>query len=152
MKLLNIIFILFFINFLYADSVEKLLVYESPACGCCVFWSDYMSKSGFDVEEIKTNDILSIKSKYGIKSEYMSCHTAVIDGYIIEGHVPYTEVEKLLKEKPQNVIGISVPGMPQGSPGMEQGMEDDVYDVLILYKDGSSQVYATYRGKEKISN
>ncbi len=149
MKLLNIIFILLFANILYADSNKELIIYESPTCGCCAFWGDYMSKNGFDVKEVKTNDILNIKSKYGIRPEYMSCHTAVIGDYIIEGHVPYGEVERLLAEKPQNAIGISTPGMPQGSPGMEQGMEDEIYDVLILYKDGTSEVYATYKGKTK---
>lgn len=151
MRLFNIVFVLLFSGALYANTDKNMTIYESPSCGCCVFWSDYMSKNGFNIKEVKTNDVLHIKSQYGIKPEYMSCHTAVVDGYIIEGHVPYQEVERLLSEKPKNVIGISTPGMPQGSPGMEQGMEDDVYDVLILYKDGTSKVYATYRGKEKIS-
>lgn len=151
MKLLNIIFVLIFVNGLYAASNKNITIYESPTCGCCAFWADYMSKNGFDVKEVKTNDMLNIKSKYNIKPEYMSCHTAVINDYIIEGHVPYQEVDRLLEEQPKDVIGLSAPGMPQGSPGMEQGMEDDIYDVLLLYKDGTSEVYATYKGKEKIS-
>lgn len=162
MKILNIIGILLVTSsFLMAkDSTsstsqvgqtKKMKVYESPTCGCCGIWSEYMSKNGFEVEEIKTLDFMKIKEQYNIKPELMSCHTAVVDGYIIEGHTPYDEVKRLLEEKPKDVIGLSTPGMPQGSPGMEQGMKDDIYDVILLYKDGTSKVYATYRGKTKIS-
>lgn len=153
MRVMLFIFSLFFgsmMLFAHDDGYE-ISVYESPSCGCCKLWSNYMSKNGFEVKEIKTGDLMSIKSKYGIKDEYMSCHTAIVDGYVVEGHVPYQEVLRLLSEKPDGVIGISTPGMPLGSPGMEQGNVNEVYDVLLLRKDGSTEVYATYKGKEKTS-
>lgn len=127
-----------------------LEIYESPTCGCCKLWGEYMSKNGFEVKEIKTNELLKIKEQYQIKQDFMSCHTGVIDGYVIEGHIPHEQVQRLLSEKPKDVIGITTPGMPQGSPGMEQGMPDDTYNVILLYKDGSSKIYATYKGHTKI--
>ncbi|RDU64977.1 CopG family transcriptional regulator [Helicobacter didelphidarum] len=137
----------------YAKSnpaIQVLKIYESPTCGCCGHWAKYMSENGFKIEEIKTNDFMKIKTQYNIKEPYRSCHTAVINGYAIEGHVPYNEVKKLLSEKPKDVIGIAVAGMPQGSPGMEQGFPDDTYDVMMLMNDGTSKVVATYKGKTKI--
>ena len=130
--------------------VKSLDIYESPTCGCCGKWSEYMAQNGFQTKEIKTNAFMDIKNQKGIKPEFMSCHTGVVGEYAIEGHVPHEQVERLLKEAPKDAIGISVPGMPQGSPGMEQGYPDDTYDVLLLKKDGTSRVYATYKGKTKL--
>lgn len=128
-----------------------LEVYESPSCGCCGLWSEYMAQHGFEVKEIKTNDLLKIKQKYNIKEEFMSCHTAIVNGYIIEGHVPHEQVQRLLKENPKDVIGITVPGMPQGSPGMEQNRPDDTYKVMLLSKENGLAIpYAVYKGKTKI--
>lgn len=109
-----------------------------------------MSQNGLEIKEIKTDELFKIKLQYGIKQEFMSCHTGIIDGYVVEGHIPFEQVQRLLAEKPKDVIGIATPGMPQGSPGMEQGNPDDTYDVLLLYKDGSSKVYATYKGHTKV--
>lgn len=153
MKKIIAIFValLFASSLVMANENKKVLkVYESPTCGCCGFWVKYMADNGLEVEEIKTNDFMKIKEQYKIGDNFMSCHTAIIDGYAIEGHVPYDEVKKLLESKPKGVIGISVPGMPQGSPGMEQGYEDEIYDVVMMKEDGTGEVIATYKGKMKI--
>ena len=95
------------------DTKEKLVVYQSPTCGCCSGWVTNMEQNGFNVESIKTNDMYSAKVKAGIDVTLQSCHTGFIDGYFIEGHVPHDAVTKLLTEKP-NIKGITVPGMPAG--------------------------------------
>ncbi|MCF7982005.1 MAG: hypothetical protein K9K86_08470 [Pseudomonadales bacterium] len=87
------------------------------------------------------SNVSAIKAKYGIEPRYRSCHTAVVDGYVFEGHIPAHVIRQFLTEKPQNVIGLSVPGMSAGSPGMEVGDRHDSYDVLLLKQDGSTQVY-----------
>lgn len=125
----------------YALESKKMTVYKSPFCGCCTSWTDIMKKKGFDIIVIKTNKMNDIKKKVGVKSKFASCHTAIIDGYFIEGHVNYSSIKKLLKEKPKNVVGISVPGMPLGSPGMEQNNIKHKYNVISIKKDGSSSIY-----------
>ncbi|RDU56529.1 DUF411 domain-containing protein [Helicobacter sp. MIT 99-5507] len=124
---------------------KKLEVYESPTCGCCDLWVKYMKDQGYEVYVHKTNDFMKIKEDFNIKSEYQSCHTGVIDGYAIEGHVPNDAVKWLLENKPKDVIGISAPGMPQGSPGMEQGYEEE-YPVILMLKDGGYKLYGYYKG------
>ena len=100
-----------------------------------------MKKKGFDITVMKTNEMNDIKKKVGVKSKFSSCHTAIIDGYFIEGHVDYSAIKKLLKEKPKNVVGIAVPGMPLGSPGMEQNNIKHKYNVISIKKDGSTSIY-----------
>ncbi|PAF53278.1 hypothetical protein BKH42_07015 [Helicobacter sp. 13S00482-2] len=133
------------------DSKTIMRVYESPNCGCCKDWANYIRQNGIEVEEIKNSDIYAIMAKYKIHSEFISCHSAIINGYVLQGHIPYEEIKRLLKEKPKDAIGLFVPGMPQGSPGMEQGYDSDIYDVMLLKDDGSYITYATYRGRNKIS-
>ncbi|WP_034550279.1 DUF411 domain-containing protein [Helicobacter fennelliae] len=133
---------------LYAnDTLIKL--YESPTCGCCKLWAKYMQKNGYTLEIHESNDFYTIKDKLGIKPEYQSCHTALIQGYAIEGHVPSSVVAWLVQNKPKDVIGVSAPMMPQGSPGMEQGYEE-TYPVLILKKDGSAEVYGYFKGENLV--
>ncbi len=112
---------------------EKLVVYKSPSCGCCVGWISYMKKSDFDVEAVNTKDLQSIKGKYQIPYSLQSCHTAVIGDYFIEGHVPIEAINKLLEEKP-DIDGIALPEMPAGSPGMP-GIKSGEF-VIYSLKDG----------------
>ncbi|MBK1971095.1 DUF411 domain-containing protein [Campylobacter sp. 2018MI35] len=132
-------------------ATKTIEVYESPTCGCCDLWVSYMKKKGYEVNVHKTNDFLKIKENYKINPYYQSCHTGVIDGYAIEGHVPEDAISWLLTNKPKDVIGISAPGMPQGSPGMEQGYEEE-YPVILMYKDGSYKIFAYYKGEKIVKN
>ncbi|MEE3319911.1 MAG: DUF411 domain-containing protein [Pseudomonadota bacterium] len=117
-------------------STDKVLeVYKSPTCGCCGDWVDHMKENGYTVEVHDTDNMQAIKEKAGILPGGGSCHTAFIDGYVIEGHVPASDVDRLLAERPQGK-GLTVPGMPVGSPGMEMGDRVDTYDVLLFDEDG----------------
>ena len=119
-----------------------LKVYKSPSCGCCGAWVDHMRSAGFRVEVADITDLSPIKNKLGVFPELWSCHSAVIDGYVIEGHVPAREVIRLLRDRPK-AIGLAVPGMPIGSPGMEQGSRRDPFQV-ILFSSTRRSVFATY--------
>ncbi|MGQ0579400.1 MAG: DUF411 domain-containing protein [Betaproteobacteria bacterium] len=94
-----------------------ITVYKSPSCGCCVKWVEYLQKEGFEVKVINRDDLTSIKQREGVPAAMSSCHTALVDGYVIEGHVPAQAIRKLLKERP-DTRGLAVPGMPSNSPGM----------------------------------
>lgn len=120
-------------------------VWKSPSCGCCGGWVKHMQQSGFTV---KTNDteyelLTKIKRQAGLGEDLQSCHTAKVGGYIIEGHVPAQDVTRLLAEKP-DAIGLAAPGMPLGSPGMDYGPDKEPYDVLLVKKDGSTEVFAKH--------
>jgi len=134
----------------YAE--EKLVetleieVYRSPSCGCCSKWLAHLKENQFDVKDYLTNDVQAIKDKYGVPQNMASCHTAIINGYVVEGHVPAADIRKLLKLKPA-VIGISVPGMPVGTPGMEMGGRKDAYKVISFDKNENYQVFSSYKGK-----
>jgi hypothetical protein len=119
-----------------------LKVYKSPSCGCCGAWVDHMRSAGFRVVVTDISDLRPIKDKFGVFSELRSCHSAVIDGYVIEGHVPAREVIRLLRDRPK-AIGLAVPGMPVGSPGMEQGSRRDPFKV-ILFSLTRRSVFAAY--------
>lgn len=121
----------------------EITVYKTPTCGCCNKWVDYLEDNGYQVKTQDMADLRFVKSMSGVRPSYASCHTAVIDGYVVEGHVPVGDIERLLKERP-DIIGISVPGMPIGSPGMEQGDRRDNYQVVTLEKDGSAKVFAQH--------
>ena len=133
------------------ESLEKdlsLIVHKTATCGCCKKWMKHLDNLGFETSPEDHQNLLPIKEKYGIKPEYGSCHTAVSkDGYVFEGHVPGEYISQFLAENNPNAIGLSVPGMPMGSPGMEVGDKFTPYDVLILYKDGTSEIYAEVRKK-----
>lgn len=120
----------------------SIMVYKTPTCGCCKKWVTHLEKAGFTVETTDLDDLSSIKEQFSVPQNLRSCHTAVVDGYVVEGHVPADVVEKMLTEEPE-IAGISVPGMPIGSPGMEvEGRPADHYKVVAFLKDGRSKVYA----------
>ncbi len=124
------------------SNAKTVVVYKSASCGCCGDWVAHMKQAGYTVEVRNMDDMNAVKAKYGIKPQFAACHTALVDGYIIEGHVPAEQVERLLAERPA-VLGISVPGMPLGSPGMEMGNPSDYadYDVLAFDGKGRSSVF-----------
>lgn len=119
-----------------------ITVYKSPTCGCCGNWIEIMEKRGHKVVAKNTEKLEVIKSMARVDEPLQSCHTAMVDGYFVEGHVPPEDVERMLKEKPE-ARGLAVPGMPSGSPGMEGGPADK-YDVLLVGKDGSTSVYSSH--------
>lgn len=124
--------------------LPPVIVYKSPACGCCLAWADHMRSSGFPVEVHDVQDLSPIKAEAGVPAGLGSCHTARIAGYFLEGHVPADDVKQLLVRKPR-ARGLIVPGMVPGSPGMEQGDERQPFDVLLLAEDGSTTVF-THHG------
>ncbi|SHK47466.1 DUF411 domain-containing protein [Rhodothermus profundi] len=126
-----------------AIAQPTLTVFKSPTCGCCSDWVTHMQNAGFKVRVEDVQDMATIKARFRVPYQLQSCHTALIEGYVIEGHVPARDVQRLLQEKPA-VAGLAVPGMPVGSPGMEQGDRRDPYDVLTFTTDGQTQVYARY--------
>jgi hypothetical protein len=125
---------------------DELLVYRSSSCTCCGKWVEHVQKQGFKVKDIVTDSLQLIKDKYGVTSELASCHTAIINGYVIEGHVPAEDITELLKTK-SKVAGIAVPGMVNGSPGMEMGAKSDPYKVVSFDKKHNQQVFNSYPGK-----
>ncbi|GMQ87891.1 MAG: DUF411 domain-containing protein [Gammaproteobacteria bacterium] len=123
-------------------ALESIIVYKSPTCGCCSKWVRHLQDNGFEVDAINRNDMGSVKSQAGVPRRLASCHTASIGGYVIEGHVPAADIKRLLQERPA-VAGLTVPGMPMGSPGME-GPRQDKYKVLTFDKAGNSTVFSRY--------
>lgn len=117
-------------------------VFASPSCGCCQAWSDYMASEGFRVRVHHSEDLAAIKLANGVPGELQSCHTALVDGLVIEGHVPADLVKKLLRDRPSGVRGLAVPGMPMGSPGMEGPMKES-YTVQAFDSAGHSTPYAS---------
>jgi len=131
-----------------ADTETKtmLLTHKTPTCGCCKEWVRHAKNNGFEVHTQDHQNLEDIKKMYAIKPEYRSCHTTVsTNGYIFEGHIPLKYITQFLSEDHPNAIGLSVPGMPLGSPGMEYDDRFTPYNVLILYKDGSNKVFAEVR-------
>ena len=120
-------------------------VVKSPTCGCCGAWEDHLRAEGFTVESqaIPDEELWALKARVGLTDETTSCHTGMIDGYIVEGHVPAADIRRLLEERPK-AIGIAVPGMPIGSPGMEMGDEVEPYDTLLILPDGSTEVFESH--------
>lgn len=120
-------------------------LYKSPTCGCCTEWAEIMKDKGYHVNVHHSRDWSSVKQKFAMPSQLMSCHTAVIDGYMIEGHVPEADVAKLLKERPDDISGLSAPGMPQYSPGMAApGQEYKDFNVVAFDKEGNISLYNNY--------
>ena len=120
--------------------LPPVLVYKTPTCGCCNGWVAHLEGAGFTVDARNVTDIMSVKRDGGVPVAMSSCHTALIDGYVVEGHVPVEQIKRLLAERP-DVAGIAVPGMPVGSPGMEGG-NPQPYRVLAFGHDGSASVFA----------
>ena len=139
----TILFLALITSSVFAMEGKTMTVYKSPSCGCCSDWIDIMKTKGFKIDVIETNEVNNIKQKAGLQAGQTSCHTAFVDGYVIEGHVDYSAIKKMLVEKP-NILGITVPGMPIGSPGMEQGNTKQAYNILYVNKDGSTGVYEAH--------
>jgi len=128
------------VSALRPDSAGKLVIYKTPTCGCCGKWVTHVQQAGFVTEVHDLDNVGPIKAKYGVPAELSSCHTCLIDNYVIEGHVPADVITKLLKEKPA-VVGIAAPGMPVGSPGMEVGGRKDPYEIVTFDRKGKTTVF-----------
>ncbi|MBS99530.1 MAG: metal-binding protein [Oceanospirillaceae bacterium] len=132
-----------------ADIVE-LDVYKSPTCGCCTSWIEHADKHGFASTVHHPDDLNAVKDQYGVAARLRSCHTAVSEaGYVFEGHVPAKLVTQFLNNPPAGAIGLSVPGMPAGSPGMEMGDRFDPYPVVLMNKDGTFSLYQEIKQQEE---
>jgi len=131
-----------------AQSIDDITlnVYKEETCGCCVGWINHMDERGFDSTVFHPKDINAVKEELGILPKWQSCHTAVSkEGYLFEGHIPAKYVSQFLASPPANALGLAAPGMPMGSPGMEIGDSFNSYDVILMKKDGTSEVYATVK-------
>lgn len=121
----------------------EMTVHRSPTCGCCGKWIEHMEKQGFVVKDIKEGDMDAIKRRVGLPEALESCHTAEVGGYVIEGHVPAADVKKILRTRPK-LLGLSAPGMPAGSPGMEMGGKKDRFAVIAFDKQGNADKFSEY--------
>jgi hypothetical protein len=126
-------------------AASPIAVWKSATCKCCGNWVKHLEANGFAVEVNAADPgaLAALKRQAGLSDKLASCHTAKIDGYVIEGHVPAPDIKRLVAERP-DAIGLTVPGMPIGSPGMEQGAETEPYDVLLVKKDGTTEVFAQH--------
>ncbi len=124
-------------------ALPDVTVYRSPDCRCCGGWIHHLKAQGFEVKDFLTPEIEGVKQKYNVPDHLTSCHTAIVDGYVIEGHVPATDIKRLLQEKP-NFLGLSVPQMPMGTPGMEIGNHKDPFTVLSFDRKGRPAVFNDY--------
>lgn len=131
-----------------APAAEKpidIVVYRSPSCGCCGKWLEHMKQNNFNVQDNVTENMQAIKEKYGVSKEMASCHTALVDGYVVEGHVPAADIRELLRTKPK-VTGIAVPGMVSGTPGMEMGGRKEPYQVMSFDAENHYQIFKNHAG------
>jgi hypothetical protein len=125
----------------HAEEARKVTLYKNPQCSCCEGYAAYLRDNGFEVDVKPTNDLSEISSKAGVPADLQGCHTTFIDGYVIDGHVPVKTVNKLLTERP-DIAGVTLPGMPMGSPGMG-GAKSEPFTIYTLTKDGKAPtVYA----------
>ena len=125
-----------------AATAQTVTVYKTPSCGCCKLWVNHLRDAGFEIQAHDLGDVTPHKQRLGVPPRLASCHTAEVEGYAIEGHVPAEDVRRLLTTRP-DVAGLSVPGMPMGSPGMEFGPPQP-YDVIAFQRDGSMSVFASH--------
>ena len=128
---------------LASADLPTVTVFKSPSCNCCAEWVTHMREQGFPVEIQSRFNVKPVKRKVGVPSSLAACHTAVVNNYVVEGHVPAKDVKQLLRENPK-VRGLSVPGMPVGSPGMERGNRVEPYKVLTFTPAGDTTVFARY--------
>jgi hypothetical protein len=126
-----------------AADLPEAVVYKSPYCGCCGDWVAHLRANGFAVKTVETVNLDPVRARYRVPASLASCHTALIGGYVVEGHVPASAVKRLLAEKPP-VVGISVPGMPIGSPGME-GPNPEAFSAVVFDERGRTKVFESYR-------
>jgi hypothetical protein len=127
-----------------AEAPMKVVVHRSATCGCCKVWAERLRAARFSVEVIDEADMKPVKARLGVPAALASCHTAEVGGYVLEGHVPVSAIERLLIEKPK-ALGLAVPGMPMGSPGMDMGAEKEVYEVFLFDAGGQSS-YGKFEG------
>jgi hypothetical protein len=118
-------------------------VFKSATCGCCALWVEHLERNGFATRVTNVTNLPAIKRQHQVPGQLESCHTAIVGGYVVEGHVPAADIQRLLATKPA-IAGIAVPGMPVGSPGMEQGNRRDPYTVVSFTKDGKTATFASY--------
>jgi hypothetical protein len=131
-----------------AQSIDDITlnVYKEETCGCCVGWIAHMDEHGINSTVFHPTNIYTVKEELGVLPKWQSCHTAVSkEGYLFEGHIPAKYISQFLASPPANALGLAVPGMPMGSPGMEIGNRFNSYDVILMKKDGTSEVYATVK-------
>lgn len=121
-------------------SIKHATLYKNPSCGCCEEYAGYLRKSGYEVDVVPTHDLDRIKREYGVPEALAGCHTTLVGGYVVEGHVPLKTLNRLLAENP-GITGIALPGMPQGSPGMS-GQKGELFKIYEISKR-TQQVYAT---------
>lgn len=126
-----------------AAALPPVAVFKNPSCSCCGAWVDHLKAAGFSVRVSEVDDTAPVRRRHGLPDRYASCHTALVAGYVLEGHVPAADVKRLLALKPA-AVGLAVPGMPIGSPGMEQGPRVERYQVLLVDRAGQAQVFATH--------
>ena len=122
----------------------SITVYKDPSCGCCTKWVNHLRANGFAPEVHDRSDMEALKDSLGVPAALRSCHTAVVGTYVIEGHVPAADVMQLLATKPAKTVGVAVPGMPAGSPGMEMGGRVDRYDVIAFAPAGATRIFARH--------
>lgn len=126
-----------------AANAASMTVMKSLSCGCCSKWVEHVRAHGFQVKVVDVDDILAVKAKAGVPQKLASCHTTLVGGYVVEGHVPAADIKKLLAQKPR-ARGIAVAGMPAGSPGMEAGAFKQPYETILIKADGSTSVFARH--------
>lgn len=126
-----------------AAHAATMTVYKSPSCGCCAKWVEHVEKHGFTVKTIPTEDMLAVKKKHGVPATQLSCHTTIVGGYVVEGHVPVADIRRLLRQKPK-ARGIAVAGMPMGAPGMEHGDHHEPYSTMLIGKTGKLSLFAKH--------
>lgn len=127
-----------------SPTAQLVTVYKSPTCECCKKWVDHLRSSGFRVATVDQEDVTPVKQQYGVGEQVASCHTAVVGGYVVEGHVPAEDIKRLLLERPA-VAGIAAPGMPVGAPGMEMpGNPGERYDVVSFDRLGNTRIFASH--------
>ncbi|MBD1866252.1 DUF411 domain-containing protein [Oculatella sp. FACHB-28] len=126
-----------------SEAMPEIVVYRDPSCSCCGGWMEHLEAQGFQATNMPTPEVDALKQQYGIPDDLTSCHTAIIGGYVVEGHVPAEDIKRLLAERP-NVVGIAVPGMPVGTPGMESGDERESFSVFSFDEQGNTEVFNHY--------
>ncbi|MGB7518376.1 MAG: DUF411 domain-containing protein [Spirulinaceae cyanobacterium] len=127
------------------SGIAEMSVYRSPSCGCCGVWIDHAKKHGFKIEDIKTEEMKAVKKQHNVPAELASCHTTIIDGYVMEGHIPADDIKRFLAEKPDDLVGLAVPGMPIGTPGMEARDIKQPFQVLAFNDKGEVEVFKEYQ-------
>ena len=126
------------------QQIATVDVYKNPTCGCCTKWVEHLQAHGFTVRTTNLDNLADVKAKHRVPRQVQSCHTALVNGYVLEGHVPAADVSRLLRERPA-IAGLAVAGMPTGSPGMEvPGAKTAPYDVVAFDNDGNTRVFASH--------